>query len=179
MALVIKRSDYNLTKARKMSLSRCFILILCNNKAADANGSSAMKVTTRTFCGLALNSLTWLPVELHIKVTLRVVLHPHRDQILRDLKGRNSPKTKAFKKQNKYRVISLTYPLSPYTHIHTHAHTLLRRIECAAEQCRDQIICRRIEIERGGEQTTGVVGERDAYREITSRQQCSVKQSPS
>lgn len=53
------------------------------NKAANANGSSAIKVTTRTFCELAVNSLTWLPVELHIKVTLRVVLHPHRDQILR------------------------------------------------------------------------------------------------
>lgn len=93
------------------------------NKAANANGSSAIKVTTRTFCELALNSLTWLPVEFHIKVTLRVVLHPHRDQILRDLKGRNSTKTKAFKKQNQYKVISLTYPLSLSLHTQTHTHT--------------------------------------------------------
>lgn len=65
--------------------------------AANTKGSSVTKVATCTFCELARNSLTWLPVELHIKVTLRVVLHPHGDQILRDLKGRRNTKGQGVK----------------------------------------------------------------------------------
>lgn len=46
------------------------------------------QINSGTFCNLALiNSLTWLPVEFHIKVTLRVVFHPHCDQSLSDLKS--------------------------------------------------------------------------------------------
>lgn len=62
-----------------------------------------------TFSEQAFNSLTWFPVELHIKVALRVVLHPHRDQILLDLEGRNSTKRK---KQS----ILFHYILSTQTH---------------------------------------------------------------
>lgn len=47
---------------------------------------------------LILNSLTWLPVELHIKVTLRAVFHPHCDQSPGDLKCRESIKELSRKK---------------------------------------------------------------------------------
>lgn len=49
---------------------------------------------------LILNSLTWLPVELHIKVTLRAVFHPHCDQSPSDLKCKKSTK-KLSEKNNK------------------------------------------------------------------------------
>lgn len=38
------------------------------------------------------NALTWLPVELHIKVTLRAVFYPHPDQSPGDLKYKQSTK---------------------------------------------------------------------------------------
>lgn len=122
----------------------------CGNSAVNAMNTkewSAIEVTTGTFCERASNPLTWFPVELHIKVALRVVLHPHRDQILLDLKGRNSTKGQSTWEARQVESDQCDYPVFTHT-------TGVDFEECAAEQCRDQIMCWRIEIERGGEQTT-------------------------
>lgn len=44
-----------------------------------------------------LMTLTWFPVELHIKVALRTVFHPHRDQTVGDLKYKTKPHKNAKK----------------------------------------------------------------------------------
>lgn len=56
--------------------------------------SSEADLMYNEFCKLILNFLTWLSVELHIKVTLRAVFHPHCDQSLGDLKCRSKKRDK-------------------------------------------------------------------------------------